>query len=135
MMSIFVLLDDGKSKHKMDKTFNELKLRDKITQIKDNYDFLVTLKSYEGHLPIEDIARYEQETYNTIKLIDKRIKPKLFEGIDANLINLDKVLKSFINKYNNDHKDNAKEIEKEISNIYDVVANAESWMERNLNIK
>lgn len=130
----YVLLDDSHSKHKMDKTFSELKLRDKINQIKNNYDFLVTLKGYVGLLPDKDIAKYEQETYNTITNIDKRIKPKFFDGIDANLIILDRVLKSLINKYNIEHKTNIKEVQKEIDNVYDVVANAESWLERNLNI-
>lgn len=130
----YVLLDDSQSKHKMDKTFNELKLRDKINQIKNNYDFLVTLKGYIGLLPDNDISKYEQETYNTIIKIDKRIKPKLFDGIDVNLNILDRVLKSLINKYNFEHKTNAKEVEKEIENVYDVVANAESWLERSIPI-
>ena len=130
----YVLLDDSKSRHTMSKSFDELKVRDKINQIKYNYDFLISLTNYIGVIPNEDITKYEQETYKRLKLIDKRIKPLYFDGIDANLKNLDKVLKSLINRYNIDHKENQKQIEKEIQNVYDVVANAESWLERNLNI-
>ena len=130
----YVLLDDSKSRAKMNKTFDELKTRDKINQVKYNYDFLISLKNYIGVLSDEDIAKYEQETYARLKLIDKRIKPLYFDGIDANLKNLDKVIKAMINRYNIDHKESQKEIQKEIDNVYDVVANAESWLERNLNI-
>lgn len=130
----FIMLNDSKSKFSMDKSFNELKQRDKITQVKNNYDFLATLLGYVGVLPDEDIIKYEHEVYANLKKIDKRIKPILFEGIHANLMNLDKVLKSLINRYNQEHKDNAKEVTKEIDNVYEVVASAESWLERNLNI-
>jgi len=131
----YILLDDSKSKFKMDKTFEELKLRDKINQIKHNYDFLnKDLRSLIGLIPDEDIVKYEQETYARLKLIDKRIKPLYFDGINANLKNLDRVMKSMINRYNIDHKESLKEVEKEIQNVYDVVANAESWLERSIPI-
>lgn len=125
----FVLTDDAKSKNKMDETYNELSLRSKINQIKDNYDFLISLRQQIGLLPNEYINDYEQKTYNRLKLIDKRIKPLYFDGIDVNLKNLDKVLKSLINRYNIEHKQNNQEIQKEIQNVYDVVANAESWLD------
>lgn len=130
----YVLLDDTKSRHKMSKSFDELKIRDKINQIKHNYDFLINLTKYIGVIPTKDIVKYEQETYERLKLIDKRIKPLYFDGIEANLKNLDRVLKALINKYNIDHKESQKNIEKEIQNVYDVVANAESWLERSIPI-
>lgn len=130
----YILLNDSKSKYKMNKTFDELKTRDKINQIKYNYDFLISLKNYIGLIPDKDISKYEQETYKRLKLIDNRIKPLFFDGIDANLNNLDKVIKSMINRYNIDHKESQKEIQKEIDNVYDVVANAEQWLERSIPI-
>jgi hypothetical protein len=130
----YVLLDDSKSKHKMNKTFDELKTRDKINQVKYNYDFLISLKNYVGLIPDEDIVKYEQETYNRLKTIDKRIKPLYFDGINANIKNLDRVMKSMINRYNIEHKESQKEIQKEIDNVYDVVANTESWLERSIPI-
>jgi hypothetical protein len=130
----YILLNDSKSNFQISKSFDELMIRDKINQIKYNYDFLINLKEFGYNLLQEDFNRYEQDTYKRLKLIDKRIKPKYFEGIDANLINLDKVLNSLINKYNIEHKTNQKEIQKEIDNVYDVVANAESWLERSIPI-
>jgi hypothetical protein len=130
----YVLLDDSKSKFKMNKSFDELKVRDKINQIKYNYDFLINLKGYYGLIPDSDITKYEQETYKRLTVIDKRIKPLYFDGIDTNLSNLDKVMKSMINRYNIDHKESQKEIQKEIDNVYDVVASAESWLERSIPI-
>ena len=130
----YVLLDDSKSRFKMGKSFDELKQRDKIGQVKNNYDFLVTLKKYVGIIPNEDISKYEQETYRNVVKIDKRIKPLFFEGIDTNISNLDKVLKSLINRYNADNKKNEQEVNKQIQNVYDVVASAESWLERSIPI-
>jgi hypothetical protein len=130
----FLLLNDSKSRFELSKSFDELKIRDKITQIKNNYDTLVYLKKFSNVLPKEDLAKYEQEVYNILKKIEPKIKPMYFGGIDANLVNLDKVIKALINQYNLNHKQNSDKIEKEIKNVYEVVANAESWLERNLNI-
>lgn len=130
----FVLLNDGKSKSKMDKSINELKLREKINQIKNNYDFLVKLTSFRGMLPDEDILKHEHTVYNILKQIEPKIKILLFDGIEANLKNLDRVLKSLVNSYNRNHKENDVLVTKEIQNVYDVVASAESWLERSIPI-
>lgn len=130
----YLLSNDAKSKIKISKSFDELKLRDKITQIKHNYDYLITLKSYVGLVTDKQLSEYEQATYNRLKIIDKRIKPLYFEGIEANLKNLDRVLKSLINQYNASHKENNKEVSKAIENVYDIVASAESWLERSIPI-
>jgi len=130
----YILVNDSKSKYNLDKSFEELRLRDKINQVKQNYDFLIVLNDNKLRLKPEDIQKYEQETYRNLVRIDKRIKPLFFKGIEANLKNLDRVLKSLINRYNTDNKNNKKEVEKQIQNVYDVVANAESWLERNLDI-
>jgi hypothetical protein len=127
----YIMLNDSQSKHKMNKTFDELKIRDKINQIKYNYDFLVSLLKYNDKI---DVTKYEQETYKRLKVIDERIKPKYFEGIEANLKNLDRVIKALVNKYNLEHKENVKTVQKEIDNVYEVVASAESWLERSLPI-
>lgn len=130
----FLLINDSKSRFELSKSFDELKIRDKITQIKNNYDTLVRLKSFASVLPKEDVLKYEQEIYSILKKIDVKIKPLYFDGIDANLVNLDKVIKALINQYNINHKQNSDKINKEISNVYEIVANAESWLDRNINI-
>lgn len=130
----FVLINDNKSKHELSKSFSELKIRDKITQIKNNYDFLYRLKSFIGFMPEKDIRQYEHETYNRLKIIEPKIKPLYFDGIDANLHNLDRVIKALVNQYNIEHKQNIEVLNKEIKNVFEIVANAESWLERNINI-
>lgn len=130
----FVLRDSSKSRMQLIRAFDEMHLREKITQIKNNADFLIELKSLYGLMPQEDLDRYEQEIYNTLKLIDKKIKPLYFEGIDANIRNLERIMNSFINKYNQEHKKRDEAVKTEINNVYDIVANAESWLERNINI-
>lgn len=130
----YTLRDRQDSKRNLIKSFDELKLREKINQVKNSIEFLETLKNQIGFISNDDIIKYEQECYNNLKKIDSRIKPLYFDGIDANLNNLSKVLKSFINKYNVAFKDNEKAIKKEVSNVYDIVASVESWLERNLDV-
>jgi hypothetical protein len=131
----YKLRDNKDSKSNLIKSFDELKLRGKINQINNAIDFLETLKKQIGFISNEDVIKYEQECYAMLKKIDKRIKPLFFEGIDANIVNLGKVLKSFINKYNIAFKEKEKVVKKEVKNVYDIVANAESWLERNLDVE
>lgn len=130
----FTLRDRQDSKRNLIKSFDELKLREKINQVKNAIEFLETLKNQIGFISNDDIIKYEQECYNNLKKIDSRIKPLYFDGIDANLVNLSKVLKSFINKYNVAFKEQEKVIKNEVSNVYDIVASVESWLERNLDV-
>lgn len=131
----FVLRKNQETKGNLLKSFDELKLREKITQINNAIEFLETLKKQIGFISNEDIIKYEQELYATLKKIDSRIKPLFFDGIDANIINLGKVLKSLINKYNIEFKEKDKVVKKEVKNVYEVVANAESWLERSLDVE
>lgn len=131
----YSLRESKDTKANLVKSFEELKLREKITQIKSSIDFLENLKSQIGFIKNDDIVKYEQECYKNLKKIDSRIKPKYFEGIDANIVNLGKVLKSLINKYNIAFKEKEKAVKKEINNVYEVVASAESWLERNLDVE
>lgn len=130
----FMLREDSTAKSNLVKSFDELRLHEKIKQVNDAIDFLILLNGYIDILPSDDFLKYEQEIYVVAMKIDKRIKPKLFDGIYANVEYLGKVLKSFINQYNIDFKKNEKIIKKEIDNVYEMVANAESWIERSLNI-
>lgn len=130
----FVLRDSSKSRMQLIKAFDELNLLGRINAIKDNIQCLEALKNYVGLLPDKQIFEYEQQIYKVVTKIDKKIKPKHFDGIDANITNLDKVLKSYINRYNQQFKNRNEAVKDEIKNVYDIVANAESWLERNINI-
>lgn len=123
----FSLTDDTSSKAKLKKVFEDFKLKNKIKQVKDNIDFLEILKQYQG----VDTIEFEQHTYKRIELIDSRIKCKPFED---NIPYLKKVINSLINTYNLTVKDNSEEVLKQIGNVYEVVANAESWLDRNLDV-
>lgn len=131
----YVLRQNEDAKANLIKSFDEMKLREKISQIKNAIDFLETIKKQIGFISNEDIIKYEQECYAMLKKIDKRIKPLFFEGIDSNIINLGKVLKSLINQYNIAFKEKEKAVKKEVKNVYEVVANAESWLERSLDVE
>jgi hypothetical protein len=129
------LVNDSKTKHKLSKAFKELQTRSKINEIKNYIDFLISLKKGIGYVEEEIILKYEQQVYANLKKVDKRIKPKLFDGIDVNIQYLDKFLSALINTYNRDNENVKKEVEKQISNVYDVVASVESWLERSLPIE
>lgn len=131
----YLLREDSTTKANLVKSFDELKLHEKITQIKNAIDFLETLKGWIGVIEEDDILKYEQQCYAMLKKIDSRIKPKLFDGINPNIENLGKVLKSFINQYNISFKESEKIVKKEVKNVYEVIANAESWLERNLDVE
>jgi len=131
----YVLIDDPKSRHKMDKSFKEFILRSKINDIRHYIDFLISLLKGVGYVEYEVIMKYEQEAYKSIKLIDSRIKLDLFGGINNNIEYLNKFMNGLINKYNIDiNSNNDKTVAKEINNVYEVVASAESWLERSLKI-
>lgn len=130
----FVLRDNSKNKMQLIKSFDELNLREKITQIKNNAEFLNSLKGYVGLVPDEYLESYEQQIYKVVKKIEPKINLKLFEGVDVNLKILERVLSSYINRYNQEHKQREKVVEKEVDNVYEVVASAESWLNRSLNI-
>ena len=122
------LKNDSKSKAKLSKSFKELEVRNKIKEIKEYIDFLISLAKGSSMVDKEVITKYEQQVYANLKLLDKRIKPKLFEGIEVNIKYLSKFLNALINTYNRDNEDAKREVEKQISNVYEVVANAESWL-------
>lgn len=131
----YSLRESNETKSNIVKSFDEFKLREKINQINNNIDFLLTLKKQVGFIEQDQVLKYEQECYSNLSKIDRRIKPKYFDGIDANVVNLGKVLKSFINQYNVAFKQKEKVIKKEIQNVYDVVACAESWLNRTLDVE
>jgi len=124
----YELKNDSKSKSKLSKSFKELEIRSKIKEIKDYIDFLISLAKGSNVVGQEIITEYEQQVYANLKLLDKRIKPKLFDGIEANVKYLNKFLNALINTYNRDNEDAKREVEKQINNVYEVVANAESWL-------
>lgn len=130
----FLLTNDAKTKRDLDLKFKELSIISKITELKNNYDYLLKLKEYNGILPVKTSVQLEQDTYQRITLIDKRLKPKPFAGLDANLKRIEKFILALTNSYNQIQASLKKIPNQQIENIYKVVANAESWLERNINI-
>lgn len=131
----YTLRNSQDAKTNLVKSFNELKQKEKITQVSNAIEFLQNIKKNVGFIDNESLIKYEQECYALLTKIDKRIKPLFFDGVDANIVNLGKVLKSMINKYNLDFNEKDKQVKKEIQNVYDVVANAESWLDRHLDVE
>ncbi|MCP4052483.1 MAG: hypothetical protein GY739_05325, partial [Mesoflavibacter sp.] len=124
----YLLRNHKKSIQKLDSGFKELMLQDKINNVALNHDFLVNLLSYSQYLGKDETLRLEQKCYSIITTIDKRIKVKYFEGIQVNIDNLKRVLKSLQNTYNLNYAKQDAIVKDEIKNVYEVVANMEQWL-------
>lgn len=131
----FVLRNDAKNKAELDKGFKELKLKEQIILVQEVYNALVGLNNQKGLLPEDIIIKHEQKLYSVLKVISPKIKPKLFDGIEANLKNIERVINAMRNTYNLSYKKQEKIVEKQIKNVYTVVVNAESWLERSLDVE
>lgn len=125
--------NDQKTKLTLSKTFEESKLLFKINTLVSNYNFLVALqRDYKEILDDKTFISYEQEIYSLFKKIDSRIKLRLFEGVDVNLKTVKRFMESLQNTYNIKKGKTEKQIDKEITNVYDVVVKVEQILERSI---
>lgn len=144
----FILRDDSKSKIDLDKGFKETELISKLTQLQGYYNYLVAVHKLNTMLPKEEVIKREYRAYESIEeminpVSDKQkengvTSKKLFDRFGSQedaLKMIVRLINSLQNTYNQYHKKQEKVIKKEISNVYSVVVNAESWMERNLNVE
>jgi hypothetical protein len=129
----WILRDNKQSQSSLDKGIKELELIKKIKSVDEVLNALIHLHNNKSIISEDVFMKVEQEYYSTLKIIDKRIKPKLFEGVGVNINNIQRVLNSLQNTYNQEFKKpETKTIKKEINNVFEVVANTESWLDRSL---
>lgn len=131
----FTLRDDGRGKFLLKSKLEEIKLVRTIKQLKENAEFLLILKRYEGLYKEIDVSKHELNTYKRIKRISRRIKIKELMGLDYNLKVIDGYMSALANRLNEVKSKVEVKHQKEVINFYDTVANAESWLERNLPIE
>ena len=127
----YELSNDVLIKSDLDKRFKYLKLSSKIKELRNNYEYLIKVYTNIKHIGMINAVKFENEAYKRIKLIEKRIR--FTDDIQANLKAVERVILALTNQLNQiDLKEASK---KGINNVYEVVANAESWIGRNLDIE
>lgn len=117
---------------KSNDAFNLLK---KIELLEVNLKCLTQLYDNIIAIPEDGFLRIEQKIYNNFTLIHKRIVPKYFDGLEVNY----ELIKKFINALQSDYEINykivSKEVEKEITNIYTIVASVSLILGYQINVK
>ena len=68
--------------------------------------------------------------YESLSIINSRIKFNHFSSVSEDIQYLTKFYNALQNKYNINYKPKEKINKEQVKNVYEVVANAESWLER-----
>ena len=130
----FKLRDDFASKEVIKNKYEALKYARIITHLKQNIDFLLILKKHEKNHKKINITELEYKTYDRVKSVNSRIKIEPIKGIDYNVGIISKFILSLTNRLNEINANQKKTEKKEVSNFYETVAYAESWLERSLDV-
>ena len=130
----FLLRNDTKSKVELSKGFEGLKLLTEINLVNSHLNLFRELYILEGHLDAKEVYNKRMDLYKTLKNIYPRIKPQLFNSVELDVEYVGKIHRGLQNSYNLNHKPLNKVYDNQVQNVYDVVANVESWLERSLPI-
>lgn len=130
----FMLRDDGKSKSELTKGLKGLVVKANMINISHAIKAMLMLKNISGLLRKEDLYAKRQSVYDIVNGSSKKNTFNPFNSIDQDLQYFTRMYNSLKNTYNNRYKSMDTVVKDQVSNVYDVVANAESWLERNLSI-
>jgi len=75
-----------------------------------------------------------KEMYDSLGLINSRIKFNHFSSVSEDIIYINKFFTAMQNTYNLNYKPKEKVNKEQVVNVYDVVENANGWLERNIPI-
>ncbi|QQV90414.1 hypothetical protein Harreka1_7 [Olleya phage Harreka_1] len=126
----FVLRNDSISKRELEKGFESNEVKIKIIAINSAIESFKVLKRVEKDLHIDDIYNKRREMYESLSIINSRIKFNHFSSVSEDIQYLTKFYNALQNKYNINYKPKEKINKEQVKNVYEVVANAESWLER-----
>jgi hypothetical protein len=108
----------------------------KINLLRYNLEGLVSL--YENQEIITDYARFdelEQMYYANFKTIDKRINIKYFDGLKTNYDTVARFILSLEASYELNYKRAEQAIDKEVKNVYTIIAQVGTMLGMQLNAK
>ncbi len=130
----FVLRNDSLSKRELEKGFESNELKIKIIAINSAIESFGVLRRVQNDLSSDIIYEKRKEMYESLQQINNRIKFNHFSSISEDIEYLTKFYNALQNKYNLNYKPKKVIEDNQIKNVYDVVANAESWLERQIPI-
>jgi hypothetical protein len=128
----FILRDDSMSKAELSKSFDGLLLQAKIVNLSYALNALYDLKEIQGYLTQEQILNKRKELYATLIKVHPKIQYQLFNSVELDIDYILKFKNSLQNSYNFNYKPKEKVNDEQIKNVFDIVANVESWLERSL---
>jgi len=130
----FILRDDSISKTQLIKSFEGLQLKANILLLKHSIDAFHLLNNEAHRMPYDKLYSMRFKMYESLKIISSKIQFQHFNSVDLDIKYLTKFYNSMYNSYQLNHKKEETVNKEQIKNVYSVVANAESWMGRSLNI-
>lgn len=131
----YILRDDSKSKLELTKSFKGLKIKAEILYIKKAIESFELLLDQEFNIPGEEIYKMRRKMYDSLIKINSRIKFQHFNSLALDIEYLSKFFNSMQNSYNLNYKKEEEVTEGQVKNMYNVVANAEDWVGRGLDIE
>jgi len=130
----FILRNDSLSKFELEKHFKGLVLGAKIVNLTYGINIIESLKRIQNAFTQQEIMQKRVDLYNNLKEIHPKIQYQYFNSLDLDRDYLLKFKNALQNSYNINHKPKEKVMQEQVNNVYKVVANVESWLERSLPI-
>lgn len=129
----FLQKNDSRSKQFLKSMKDEAVLVFKMHLAIENYNFLLFVVNQKPFF----LNLYEQRLKEIYTLIEKTLKVKMQESQPEtyNLKTIERVISALRNKYNIEQTNKAKQANKEIDNVYKVVASVSRILEMQLNVK
>lgn len=131
--SYFQLKNDGKSKVVLQKSYEVMILSYKIKLLNDTLNFLKWHTEIRDLLPPERQNEQEQQIYALFKKVEPDLNIRYFEGIQVNTEVVNRRIAALQNKYNRLKQDNEKEVEKQVDNVFSVIAKVSKITQMQLN--
>ncbi len=128
----FEYKNDSKGRLLLKETEDEMRLLFKINLLVDLRNHLEQLFYNIESIEVKNFEELKFSAFEIIKKIEKKIKLTVFVDIPEAINILDRVLNSLQNSYSIKTKRNNQEIDKQIQNVYSVVAKVESVLERSI---
>lgn len=128
----FEAKNDAKGRLLLKESESEMKLLFKINLLIDLRNHLLMLFESTDTIPVNDYENLKYSAFEIITKVEKKLRFDVFVNVPEALNKLDKALASLQNTHSIKSKRNNQEIDKQIQNVYSVVANVEQVLERSI---
>jgi len=128
----FTAKNDNKGKSLLKESNDELKLLYKINLLVDIRNHLVKLLESIDVIPMKEYEDLKITAYQIVYKIESKLKLNAFMDIFEGVTLIDKAINSLQNTYTIKNKRNNQEVDKQIDNVYKVVAKVEQILERSI---